>query len=128
MVTGQVSEFQERYERAALDHTPIMVWSFRLERQDDRGQPLPRVAVEIRGTAFDGTLASGDWVRIDENWQPGTTLQPRQVTNLSTNSVVHAKGAGPGSNAGKIVALVIFAIFFLSILIWIIVGTASSGP
>ena len=126
MVTGQVSAFQERYEHR-MNNTPVAVWSFRLERQDDRGGPLPRVGVEMRGTSFDGTIASGDWVRIDEDWQPGTTLRTRHVANLTTNSVINAKGVGGRSRAGTIAGLVIFAIAFLAVVIWIITGTVS-GP
>ncbi|MDF6019646.1 hypothetical protein [Streptomyces sp. JH34] len=126
MVTGQVTMFQERYERRATSNDPVTVWSFRLERQDERGQPLPRVGVEMRGTGFDGTLAQGDWVRIDEAWQPGTTLQTRQIANLSTNSTVRARGEGSATKAGRTVALVLFVLFFLAVATFIVVGWVTS--
>jgi hypothetical protein len=123
MVTGVVSTFQERYERKATSNDPITVWSFRLERQDDQRQPLPRVGVEMRGTNFDGTIAQGDWVRIDEPWQPGTTLQARQLTNLSSNATVRAKGAGgPGGNLARTVGILLAVLFFLAIAAFIVVG------
>lgn len=126
MVTGQVSMFQERYERKATSNVPITVWSFRLERQDEQGQPLPRIGVEMRGMGFDGTLAQGDWVRIDEDWQPGTTLQARQVTNLSTNSTVRAKGEGPATKAAKTVGVVLSVLFFVAVLSFVVVGWVTS--
>jgi hypothetical protein len=93
MIRGQVSSYQERFERTL--HTLTTVWSFRLERQDEAKKPLPRVPVEMRGLEFDGTIRQGDWIEIDAEWNEGTTLRPYKVRNLTSNAVITAKGYTP---------------------------------
>ncbi|MFG3603756.1 hypothetical protein [Micromonospora chersina] len=126
MITGQVSGFQERWERT-IGNDSVKVWSFRVERQGGGGEPLPRVAVEMRGKGFDGSIAPGDWVRIDRNWRSGTTLQANSVQNLSTNTIVHARGAGPASRAASRVFVTVVGIFALAILVWVIYGMFQQG-
>lgn len=128
MVTGRVSAFQERFERPHSHEAfrPVIVWDFRLERQDDQGQPLPRVAVEMKGTTYTGTVTQGDWVRIDQEWEPGTTLRTDRLTNLTTNSTVIARGAGKALRATAygfqvFSLLVVLAIF--AFIAWIILSS-----
>jgi hypothetical protein len=119
LLTGQVSAFQARWERGAASNQPLTVWSFRLERHDDRGQPLPRVAVEMRGKGFDGTITPGDWIRIDKDWREGTTLHAESVTNLSTNSIVQAKGVGKAIKITQIVFCAVVIAFMVTVFGWV---------
>lgn len=70
----------------------IWVWSFRLERIDAAGQPLRRVAVEMRGANFVGSIANGDVVEISADEPKGTVVQVSRARNLTTNSMVQASG------------------------------------
>lgn len=128
MVTGRVSAFQERLERPHTHEAfrPVIIWSFRLERQDEQGQPLPRVAVEMRGTTYSGTIAPGDWVRVDQDWEPGSTLRTHRLTNLTTNSTVIAKGAGSAVKATVYAYQALSLLIMLGILAfiaWIIISS-----
>jgi hypothetical protein len=120
MLTGQVSGMQQRFEQDRNTNRPITIWSFRLERQDAQGAPLPRVAVEMRGEHFDGAIEPGDWVRVEEEWQPGTTLRTQHVTNLSSNTTITAKGVG-STRSAKLVG-VLFGLFFVAVLAWVVFG------
>ena len=52
---GIVSGLQQRVEFVrSVSH---FVWDFRLERRDDKGEPLPRVAVQMRGRTLKGSIA-----------------------------------------------------------------------
>jgi hypothetical protein len=122
MIKGQVSGFQTRFESGGRG-PGLTVWSFRLDRLDKEGKPLPRVAVEMRGTSFEGAINQGDWVELDQDWKPGTTLHPKQVTNLTTNATVSSKGA-----AVKALSKVFVALFFVVFVVvaFVIIKTATS--
>lgn len=66
------------------------VWTFRIERYDDLGNQVAVVPVEMRGRAFVGALAEGDWVRTSGVGHGGN-LRTRRVDNVTTGSTVLAK-------------------------------------
>jgi hypothetical protein len=122
VIKGQVSGFQTRFESAGRG-PGTTVWSFRLDRHDKEGKPLPRVAVEMRGTSFDGAINQGDWVELDQDWKPGTTLRAKRLTNLTTNAVVSSKGAAIKAFSKALV--VVFFVVFL-VVAFVIIKTATS--
>ncbi|MCX6955324.1 MAG: tetratricopeptide repeat protein, partial [Verrucomicrobia bacterium] len=65
----------------------IVVWQFRVVANEE-GRPRPAVGIEMKGDDISGLLQNGDWVEIDEQPQPGRTLRPKRVWNLSDGSVV----------------------------------------
>jgi hypothetical protein len=44
----------------------LVVWDFRVERQDADGNPLPRVQVEMHRNSISGSIANGDWGDVTE--------------------------------------------------------------
>jgi hypothetical protein len=93
ILSGTVSGFQQRTEQTQTAGGPrmVVVWDFRLERKDQNGQALPRVAVEMRGTEFIGSVQNGDAVEIDAPFHAGEVVQPRRVRNLTSGAVVTAR-------------------------------------
>jgi hypothetical protein len=87
-VNGVVCGISERPlgYRAGGGEQPLL--SFRIERADARGAPLPAVLVEVPGVGMDDGLAEGDHVEVEvpERLKPGQVLQARQVRNLSTGA------------------------------------------
>lgn len=116
-IKGQVSGLQQRFERSGE-----VVWNFRVERQDASGNPLPRVAVEMRGLGFEGALNNGDWVEVTGKFNHGT-LMAAEVSNLSTRATVRARGMGGGAKAlGAVIGGVVVVIFVV-----VAIGLLSSG-
>jgi hypothetical protein len=66
-------------------------WTFRVQSYDQSGQPQRPIGVEIKGHEIQGILRNGDWVEISESPQPGKTLSPRSLRNLTDYSEVKAK-------------------------------------
>lgn len=85
-----VTAFERRTEN--LDGTFFQVWSLRLQplatQQGSRPTIIP---VEIRGRAIIGHVSKGDIVRIPAG-QSGTTRIVKTIENITTNSVIEAKG------------------------------------
>jgi hypothetical protein len=84
---GEVRAFRESHHpQGNLD--PV-VWTFYLERFRD-GVPLAPVSVQMRGSAFRGSIHDGDTVELYDNWQEGTLLETRRVYNRSAGIEVRA--------------------------------------
>jgi hypothetical protein len=68
------------------------VWDFRIERQDAVGNRRPSVAVEMRGTHFEGSVADGDEVEVvpPGGWASGQLLVTPTIRNLTMNTSVTA--------------------------------------
>jgi hypothetical protein len=111
---GIVSVLQQRTEIA--QRVSYFVWDFRLERRDDKGEPLPRVAVQMRGRTLKGSIANGDHVEVSGRPTDGVLVTNR-VRNLTTNSIVVAQSVGSGllSKLFSILVVVIFLAFFIFI-------------
>jgi hypothetical protein len=130
MVQGQVSGLQQRYEPRVRLPT-VSVWDFRLERRGEHDEPLPRVAVQMRGTRFDGCIGNGDVIEISGRWRAGTTLRPRRVLNRSTNAYVRARGA-TGRNVALRLVRGVFAVavccFVIAVVAIFVASLAGLGP
>lgn len=117
-VTGVVRGLVQRVEQGGENSIPELVCTFRLERHDEEGRPLSVVPVEMRALSFRGALNDGDWVEIASAWQPGKTLEPKEVRNLTTGSSFRAKGSrGRQSLVGCLVFLVLAAIMVVVVVV-----------
>jgi hypothetical protein len=120
---GAVSGIQQRFEPQAAG--TLTIWNFRLERQTDDGQPLPRIPVEISGLHFEGSIAEGDYAEVTGRWEDGETLHTEAVHNLSTGAWVRATTPRPERHVVRRTAKAVFVVVFF--LIWVIVILAIVG-
>jgi hypothetical protein len=111
-IKGRVSGLQQRFEAGGE-----AIWNFRVERQDDAGQPLPRVAVEMHGVGFEGALNEGDWVQVAGTWDDGT-LHVTDVQNLSTQATVRAKRP----RVAKALGIALVALIAVGVVVLILVA------
>ncbi|BCI88014.1 hypothetical protein NIIDMKKI_32200 [Mycobacterium kansasii] len=63
-------------QRSTGSRAPVEVLQFRVERYDDSGNRLPRLQVEMRGTALlgsgiSGQLSDNDEVEVEGVWKSG---------------------------------------------------------
>lgn len=121
LIRGMVEGLQVRMEPSQWQYPSVTIWDFRLERHDTEGNPMSRVQVEMRGWSFVGSINNGDWIEIKDEWQEGEIVRPHQVHNLSTSTMVTAKG--PSSI--KKIAIIAFIVFWLAVAVFI-VSTALS--
>lgn len=125
MIRGTVSGFQTRYEQIPYGQyvRSVTIWDFRLERADPAGTPLPRVAVELRGTSINGSIANGDVVEIDQEAEPGQLVQAEVVRNVTSGAAVSARG-GDESRISKGVGLaVLLLVVMIIVIVWVFVAT-----
>jgi hypothetical protein len=80
----------------------VYVWTFRLDRHDSSGQPLPTVTVAMTGTELNGLLNNGDLVevKVPRKWQFGEVLATRAIRNLTGNMTVEAHGWTAAARVG----------------------------
>jgi hypothetical protein len=114
-----------RTENTVWGQSPVTttVLNFRVDRFDDNGDPLPSLAVEMRGRRFRGNVNDGDWVEVPGSWRLGELNEPRRVRNLTTGTFVQAKG---GLRLGCQIAaalLLIVALLVLGLLAWLLFGS-----
>jgi hypothetical protein len=88
-IEGEVRGFQTRTE--PYGNQTITVWTFRIERVDAEGNRMPPIPVQMRSRSFEGFINEGDQVECEGDWTQGRVLQPKEVFNVSTNSVVKKK-------------------------------------
>jgi len=124
-LVGQVRGLQVRSEpyRQGVQRT---IWSFRVERYDEAGNRVLLLPVEMRGLFFQGSIAEGEWVCVHGKRQGGT-LRATRLENLSTGAVVEATGVPKRVRIASSAYLILFAIVFLAIAIFII-SQAASAP
>jgi len=90
-IVGLVADFLPGTEPRGQE--TITVWTFRIERVDPKGNPLPPIPVQMKARKFDGFVRNGDKVRIEaRSWRPGQILEPKSFYNETTQSVVSRKG------------------------------------
>lgn len=94
------------------------VWVFRLERDDDRGNRVPPVLVQMRGRSFDGAVHDGDLVQVIEGEWRGSGLLAKRLHNLETKTVVVTKGeqAQPLSKLAMWVIALVLIVFMGSVI------------
>lgn|SRR5262245_44996104 len=87
-ITGVVRNLQQHSEPGwPVNKT---VWSFQLQRTDEEtGNPLPAVAVELRGVSFTGTIFEGNEVEVYGKMRRGT-IQATRI-KVKNGPVVEAK-------------------------------------
>ena len=86
-VAGVARGCQVRQETQGAG-TTWQILTFRLDRFDDAGRPLPSVPVEMRGIHLKGYINDGEWIEVPGNWKAGMLLESKRVRNLTTDSWV----------------------------------------
>jgi hypothetical protein len=119
-VVGEAHSIQTRRE------VNIDVWTFRLERFDDKGNRLSPVAVEMRGLDFEGFINEGDQIEVYGQWSEVGTVLSKEVRNLSTNSKVKAKWYSRKLKVVGIVVGIFLALFFT--FIFLVISGVICGP
>lgn len=85
IMRGRVRAFSIRNENHALrifGIGDVSIWSFRLERSDSDGNPMPVLPVVLRGPSIEGIVNDGDEVEVAGSVQDGI-LNARNIVNLS---------------------------------------------
>jgi hypothetical protein len=120
---GRAQGVQTRVEGRGRDTSSETVTTFRI-LDADGGQPAE---VELRGRTLSGTVQEGDWVELANQRAKSGRYEVDRLTNLTTGSEVASPRGLP--KAAQVILLVVFAIIFLTVLGFIIVGvmTMNSG-
>lgn len=123
LIKGTVSSFQQRTEQLSTSSGVRLniVWNFRIERFDDAKRSLPRVAVQMSGVRFLGSITNGDVVEIDAPYVEGRVVVTNQVKNLTAGSMVEAAQMRPLWLTPRfylaiIAMLAFFTFFFIAVL------------
>jgi tetratricopeptide repeat protein len=69
---------------------PWQIWTFSVEREDEAGNRLPPVLVEMRGHEFRGNIEEGDTVEVSGTSRAGEIKHAKEVHNLTKNATVRA--------------------------------------
>ncbi len=92
--------------------TTWQVLSFRLDRFDDEGRPLPSIRVEMRGVSLRGSVSDGETVEVPGASRAGQLLKAKRIQNVSTGSQVLATSSiWPKVRKGLVVVLVLLVFF-----------------
>lgn len=109
LISGIARAVVQRQEARSTGST-TQVWTFRMERHDGNGNPLPSVPVEMRAASFEGSVSEGDWVEVHGQWREGQTIRPKRVRVLATGAVVKRRGFQPGTPLGVLAILTILSV------------------
>lgn len=118
---GQVHGFRERTETRGsgnpfAQHTPTIVWTYRLERYHD-GERLDPIPVEMRGHSFTGLINDGDEIMINKKWRKGKMLRTNRVFNLTSGAEVKTLRR----ISANTIAHIVFYIFLAAIIFfWLV--------
>jgi hypothetical protein len=105
MVVGVARGCQARQD------TNSQILTFRLDRFDDAGRPLPSLQVEMRGMSLKGYVNDGELIEVPGEWPPGSLLEPQRVRNLTTNSWVEVRGMSPGQQIVMVLMVLVVLVF-----------------
>ena len=108
-LNGVVSGLQQRFEPTRAGQ--VVVWNFRLERHDAAGKPMPRVAVEMRGRRFSGSINNGDIVELDGSPNRDGLVCVWWVRNRTSNVRVTVDPGWPLRWAPLVVGTVLVILF-----------------
>lgn len=111
--TGTATGVQTRVEGGGQNARGETVLTFRL-RSAAQDQP---VEVELRAYRLTGTVAEGDQVAVPGTIGRSGRLEPRQLQNLTTNTVV---GAAPFHRGLRIAFITVFAL--IAVMAILIIG------
>jgi hypothetical protein len=117
-LVGVVGSMQQRTEYMGRDNSRT-IWTFRLERYDSAGNRLRPVPIEMRGLAFEGSLADGDQVRVTGRWRDGT-VRAESLENLTTGALVRAK-----SYKGVMIAAVVVFLIAAALFAWFAIDSSN---
>jgi hypothetical protein len=110
-LTGEARSVEWRMESGG--NVNIKVFSFRVQRYDNLGNPMEPIPVQMRGVVFTGTIQEGDKVCIPGEWKVGHLLQPKKIDNLTTKSVF--KPGRKISKTERVLDIVYLAFWFVII-------------
>lgn len=114
-ITGVAAGVQTRVEGSNQNARGMTVLNFRLHPAD-RDQPIE---VEMRSYSLTGSIRDGDQVAMPATVSRSGQLEPRELQNMTTGTVVKATGATTGRKAAAIVVAVIMVV-----LLALVVGIA----
>ncbi|MEU0885889.1 hypothetical protein ABZ345_45560 [Lentzea sp. NPDC005914] len=107
---GRVSGYTPRAEAGVFRKRQTLVWDFRLERHDGTGQPLPRVAVELRAKYYrGGSISNGDVVELWGRQSRNGVVVVNSVKNLTAGSVIRAHNWNASVTVAYLTAFLLFA-------------------
>jgi hypothetical protein len=69
---------------------PWQIWTFSVEREDEAGNRLPPVLVEMRGHTLTGLIEEGDTVVVPGTPRAGEVKVAKEVHNLTRNATARA--------------------------------------
>lgn len=121
---GRVSGFQSRFESARVGRGSVLVWNFRLERNDAAGVSLNPIAIEMRGTEFNGAVANGDIVEVRGTYKKGKTLRIESLDNLTSQVTVRVRRGGKFSQVVSTLISIVVLIFIIAIFSFVFLGFA----
>jgi hypothetical protein len=91
-IIGVVRDLSDRVERRGFRRRVERVLTFVIDRQDDAGQVIAELSVEMRGSGFDGVLHEGDRVQLPGGLGAGQTVRVERLQNLTEGVAFHTKG------------------------------------
>jgi hypothetical protein len=115
-VAGTVEQLQHHTDVDRMLNQRIQVVTFRLAVTTAAGQLLA-VPVVMRGPSVEGPLANGDLVQVAGPWQPGVTLRPKVVRNLTTGGLVEVKGS-----TGRVLMWATLIAFLIGFAVFVVVA------
>lgn len=101
-VVGRVGDFGTRTE-SQQNSPSITIWTWSLERFDEKGNALALVPVEMRSHSISGFLVNGNEVEIPVVYRPGQLIYPEKVFNRTTQSWISV--AKPQTGRGLLILL-----------------------
>jgi hypothetical protein len=118
-INGVVSGLREHTERqrSRLTTTVERVLTFRVERRDSIGRPLPAVPIEMRGAGFDGVLNEGDAVQLPGRFAADTVLKIERLVNLTSGDAFCTKGPPLSSVVIGLAAVVVLAAVLVGVFV-----------
>jgi len=120
---GTASGVQSRLESSSQNRLGMTVLSFRLHASD-RDQP---VEVEMRALSLFGTVRDGDLVSVPSTIGRSGRIEPTEVQNLTTKTLVKVSRPSKAGRVVVIVILLLLLVFFVLFIAAIMVGMSSSG-
>jgi hypothetical protein len=112
-IVGRARQIQRSTDNDPwLGRGTIHQLSFRVERADEAGNPLPPVPVEIRGARIAGTISEGDWVEAPGRWRSGGRVRATTIRNLTTNETIRVRNLRRLVMLGLVALFVVAFIFF----------------
>ncbi len=86
---GKVHGFMIKSERDRIgpsNDPSHALWTFTLLRfNDELGNPLPRIPIEMRGKRFEGFINDEDTVIVKGKWEAGKVLKVNELYNKTNN-------------------------------------------